>query len=271
MKEEPNTVSSNGNVEKSEWNAFTDKLWRYQWLTKADITLSDEIRSKWYELSQGILDIVVKLFVLAQFRAIDSGIERITVKVLEKTYQEELKPIHPMINALQSGNANRIAQYSDLVIPDIDHKVLVLQEKITHRFEGIDDEATYQGHEQSIRLHRLLKEIGYDSSLLPNVITQIFNDFPNIEIKQAMPVVMQILAENKDNLTIQSPYSNAGSKSNSLKSTKVKSLVVKEWHTLDNEDLRFQFSQKEDGKLFYEHLKENTSIIFDLEAFMKAS
>ena len=271
MKEEPNTVSSNGNVEKSEWNAFTDKLWRYQWLTKADVTLSDEIRSKWYELSQGILDIVVKLFVLAQFRAIDSGIERITVKVLEKTYQEELKPIHPMINALQSGNANRIAQYSDLVIPDIDHKVLVLQEKITHRFEGIDDEATYQGHEQSIRLHRLLKEIGYDSSLLPNVITQIFNDFPNIEIKQAMPVVMQILAENKDNLTIQSPYSNAGSKSNSLKSTKVKSLVVKEWHTLDNEDLRFQFSQKEDGKLFYEHLKENTSIIFDLEAFMKAS
>lgn len=55
MKEEPNYIDSNGNVQKSEWNAFTDKLWRYQWLTNADITLSDEIRSKWYELSQGIL------------------------------------------------------------------------------------------------------------------------------------------------------------------------------------------------------------------------
>jgi len=78
---------------------------------------------KWYELSQGILDIVVKLFVLAQFRAIDSGLERITVKdFMKKTYEEDLKPIHSMIKALQSGNPNKIAEYSDLFINDIDSK-----------------------------------------------------------------------------------------------------------------------------------------------------
>ena len=166
MKAEDNIVTSDARIIKSEWNAFTDKLWKYQWLKKADILLSEEIRNKWYELSQGILDIVVKLFALAQFRAIESGIERINVKVLEKTYQEDLKPIHSMINALQSGNPNRIAEYSDLVIPDIDHKILLLQEKITQKFEEVDDESVYQGHQPSIHLHRLLKGANYDLSLI---------------------------------------------------------------------------------------------------------
>nr|WP_298891881.1 AAA family ATPase [uncultured Acinetobacter sp.] len=268
MKAEDNIVTSDARIIKSEWNAFTDKLWKYQWLKKADITLSDEIRSKWYELSQGILDIVLKLFVLSQFRAIESGIERITVKVLEKTYQEDLKPIHPMIKALQSGIANEIAQYSDLVIPDIDHKVLILQEKITIKYSEVDDEAAYQGHEASIRLHRLLKGVGYDSTLLPNIVTQIFNDFPNLDSRQALTTAMQLLAEDEKNLFSESTKNQ---KPNLAQPRKAKSLTIKDWHTLDSEDLRFQFSQKSDDQSFYAHLKQNTSLIFDFEAFLKAS
>lgn len=270
MKEEPNITFPTGSIQKSEWNAFTDKLWRYQWLKNADITLSDEIRKKWYELSQGILDIVVKLFVLAQFRAIDSGIERITVKVLEKTYQEDLKPIHPMIRALQSGIPNEISQYSDLVIPDIDRKVLILQDKIIQKFEEADDEAVYQGHEPSIRLHRLLKDVGYDSKLLSSVVTQIFNDFPNVNLAQAMPIAIQILTEDAENLSSKADNSDKSSKNQSSKSKKAKSIPAKNWHTLDTDDLRFQFSQKMDDESCYTHLKANTSIIFDFEAFLKA-
>lgn len=271
MKSEDNTITSDRRIIKSEWNAFTDKLWKYQWLKKADITLSEEIRKKWYELSQGILDIVVKLFVLAQFRAIDSGLERITVKVLEKTYEEDLKPIHPMIRALQSRNANRIAEYSDLVIPDIDHKILILQEKVTQKFEEVDDEAIYQGHEPSIRLHRLLKDVGYNSALLPSVVTQIFKDFPGIELAKALPIAMQLLNEDKEILLNNSDILAKKSKSKSSKSNKAKSIPIKNWHTLDTADLRFQYSQKADDKSFYTHLKHSTLLIFDFEAFLKAS
>ena len=271
MKSEDNTITSHRRIIKSEWNAFTDKLWKYQWLKKADITLSEEIRKKWYELSQGILDIVVKLFVLAQFRAIDSGLERITVKVLEKTYEEDLKPIHPMIRALQSRNANRIAEYSDLVIPDIDHKILILQEKVTQKFEEVDDEAIYQGHEPSIRLHRLLKDVGYNSALLPSVVTQIFKDFPGIELAKALPIAMQLLNEDKEILLNNSDILAKKSKSKSSKSNKAKSIPIKNWHTLDTADLRFQYSQKADDKSFYTHLKHSTLLIFDFEAFLKAS
>ena len=54
----------------SEWQKLTDKLWTMQWLQKRDLCLTDEIRDTWYELSQGILDVVIKLFVFSQLRAI---------------------------------------------------------------------------------------------------------------------------------------------------------------------------------------------------------
>tara|TARA_R110000765_G_scaffold194222_3_gene299844 strand:+ start:611 stop:1771 length:1161 start_codon:yes stop_codon:yes gene_type:complete len=93
MPYEANRITQDGRVIKSEWNIFTNHLWKYQWLRKADLKLSDDIQNCWYDLSQGILDIVVKLFVLAQLRAIDSGLERITIKVLQTTYEDDLRPI----------------------------------------------------------------------------------------------------------------------------------------------------------------------------------
>jgi len=269
MKEEPNYIDSNGNVQKSEWNAFTDKLWRYQWLTNADITLSDEIRSKWYELSQGILDIVVKLFVLAQFRAIDSGLERITVKVLEKTFTEDLKPIHPMIAALQSGIPNRIAEFSDLVIPDIDKKILHFQEKMNKGVEEVDDEACYQGHEPSIRLHRLLKSADFNSELLPKVVSQIFEDNPNLDSQNAMMLAMNVLMSDKSS---EQQHDNSSSKSQTTEKSKSshKTVPQKDWQTLPNDDLRFLLSEKSDNENFYDYLKAHTNIIFDYEKFLRA-
>ena len=102
--------------------AFTDKLWQYQWLQQRDENLSDEVRDCWFELSQGVLDIVVKLFVLAQLRAIATRIERITPQLLRQVYEDELKPVHAMLAALRSKDPELIARYSDLSIPDIEQR-----------------------------------------------------------------------------------------------------------------------------------------------------
>ena len=70
-----------------EWIAFTNTLWKLQYLQKRDPILSDEIRDTWFDLSQGILDIVVKLFILAQLRALATGAEKITVELLKRVYE----------------------------------------------------------------------------------------------------------------------------------------------------------------------------------------
>ncbi|MBU0384360.1 ATP-binding protein, partial [Acinetobacter baumannii] len=106
-----NNPPSSNTATRTEWMAFTNALWKYQWLTNKE-QLSEETRDCWYELSQGVLDIVVKLFVLAQCRAIMTGLERITPSLLRQVYEDELKFVHPMIEALKSGDPNRIALYS---------------------------------------------------------------------------------------------------------------------------------------------------------------
>lgn len=257
-----------GNCKHSsqEWLSFTNTLWKYQWLNTADTELTEEIRNVWYELSQGILDIVVKIFVLAQFRAIESGIERITVTVLRTTYQEDLKPIHPMIKALQSGVANRIAEYSDLVIPEVDQKILQFQQRINEKLDDVDDEAVYQGHEPSIRLHRLLKDTGYDSELLPTVVTQIVKAHPSTKTPQLLIMAIQQLTDLQDSPSI----SVRGSHNNKPKAQKPNLIRKNEWQKLDNNDLRFLYSQKSEALPFYDYLKHNNEIVFDFDKWLEA-
>lgn len=263
MAQESNMTLPDGRLYKSEWNSFTDNLWKYQWLKKVDITLSDEIRERWYELSQGILDVVVKLFVLAQLRAIDSGIERITVKLLQTTYDEDLKPIHSMIEALKSGRADRIAQFSDLVVPDIDKKLLQLQNKLGQESAEFDEISEYQGHELSIRLHRMLVEMGLDSRLLIPTVNKAVSELPEAGIADLIPIILDWLKEDKIEST--SLKSNVKAKGGTKISKPIKQ---KEWHTLDSDDLRFQFTQREEGEPFYEHLRDNTSLIFEIDDWL---
>ncbi|WP_019674146.1 AAA family ATPase [Psychrobacter lutiphocae] len=269
MVQEPNIHLSDDRVIKSEWNSFTDNLWKYQWLKKADITLSEDIRDRWYELSQGVLDIVVKLFVLAQLRAIDSGLERITVKLLQNTYDEDLKPIHPMIEALQSGRSDRIAQFSDLVVPDIDKKLLQLQSKLDQKRDEFDEVSEYQGHELSIRLHRMLVDLGQDSTLLVPTVKKAVTELPEATMVDLIPIILDWLKEAKLDLDNNEPKSASKAKVSKIKP---KSIKQKDWHTLDSDDLRFQFSQKDESETFYEHLKTNTSLIFAVDDWLpKAS
>ena len=250
-----------------EWNSFTNTLWKYQWLKQADTELTDKIRDVWYELSQGILDIVVKIFVLAQFRAIESGIEKITVRVLKTTYEEDLKPIHPMIKALQSGVANRIAEYSDLVIPEVDQKLLQFQQRISENLDDVDDEAVYQGHEPSIRLHRLLKDTGYDSELLPTIVTQIVKTHASAKTPQLLIMAIQQLTASQDNKSVEDKNNH----SNTLKTQKPNLIRATEWHKLETNDLRFLYSQKLDAQSFYDYLKNDNDMVFDFNKWLEAS
>lgn len=269
LAKEPNFELGDGSLRKSEWNKFTDHLWKYQWLRKADTTLSEDIRDRWYELSQGVLDIVVKLFVLAQLRAIDSGLERITVKLLQTTYDEDLKPIHPMIEALQSGRTDKIARFSDLVVPDIDKKLLQLQSKLEQKRDEFDEVSEYQGHELSIRLHRMLVDLGQDSPVLAPIVKKAVAELPEATMADLIPIILEWLKETK--LDLDNNESKSASKTK-VSTRKSKSIKQKDWHTLDSDDLRFQFSQRDESKTFYEHLKTNTSLIFDIDDWLpKAS
>ncbi|WP_199610013.1 AAA family ATPase [Flocculibacter collagenilyticus] len=249
--EKPSKDRKTGELRKTEWIAFSDKLWRYQWLLKRDETLSEDIRECWYDLSQGVLDIVVKLFVLAQLRAIATGVERITVNLLKQVYQDELKPVHPMLAALRSGDVELIAKYSDLQLVDIDKKVLDLRQKIDELKAKQDKEQPFQNNEQAMRLFNLLLAMDCDSQILPPLIERAFKDYPNLTVRELMPIVLD---------WYEKPVKSKTNK-------KQKNVQQTNWHTLDSDDMRFKFSQAKKGDL-YKNLSYRDEL-FDLPGWIK--
>lgn len=230
--------ASDDDVSQTEWGAFTHLLWKYQWLTKAPPEISDEVRQAWYDLSQGIMDVVIKLFVLSQIRAIVTGIERITPALMRKVYEDEFKPIHPMIEALRSGDATRIARYSDLTIPDVDKRVLELGDLLRPKEPPLSAVSLCRGNPQAIRVHNMLTAMGYESDLLEPLIVGAFDENPNLAMKDLMMLIVN-------------RYPVSDREKAALSSTKPKAnrpaVKQKDWHTLDSHDLRFLFSQTADG------------------------
>lgn len=237
------------------WKAFTDVLWRYQWLQNRDEILTDEVRDCWYDLSQGVHDIVVKLFVLAQLRAIATRTERITPNLLRKVYDDEFQPVKPMLAALRSKDSERIAQFSDLTLPGIDKKILELSSMI----EGLANKedsphAIYGDNEQAQRLHTLLVSMGCEVARITPLVKKAFAQSPELSVRELIPIVLDW-------------YESADLKPEKSKPRRIKSVPKKDWNTLETDDLRFIYSQAGEGDMFNQ-LKKN-SLIFDVDSWLQ--
>ena len=230
--------------EGREWKALTDKLWSLQWLQKRDEVLSDEIRALWYDLSQGVLDIVVKLFVLCQLRAIATRVERITPKLMQQVYQDELKPVHPMLAALRSGDVEEMIKFSDLKLSDTDKKILELRQRVAESAQQTPEEFAYQQlrTDEERRVYMALKD-EFDSTLLAPVIRQLFDQNPELTWIGLLPMVNDQLTKSEQLQPKKEAKPNKGARASSIKRA--------QWHTLDSDDLRFVYSQSDsDTEMF---------------------
>jgi hypothetical protein len=66
---------------KQQWKLLLGTLWPYQ-VVKEIVDLTDELCEVFWEAAKGIPDYCVKIFRLAQFRAMDVGVEKITAEMV---------------------------------------------------------------------------------------------------------------------------------------------------------------------------------------------
>jgi energy-coupling factor transporter ATP-binding protein EcfA2 len=100
--------------EWGEWQFFVEGMWKYQWTAKYT-QLTDEIYDALYFETQGIIDLVVKLFKMVQWRAIaESGDEVITVDLIHEVAKEGLYLVKPMLDAIRSGDTQWMNKYKDI-------------------------------------------------------------------------------------------------------------------------------------------------------------
>jgi len=99
-----------------QWDYLLEALWAYQW-TATKTPLTPEIRETLYDETQGITDVLVKLYALTQHRAIRLEKEEITPALIRRVAKTSLSIIQPMIEALRTKDPRKIQQYSDLHVP----------------------------------------------------------------------------------------------------------------------------------------------------------
>lgn len=112
-------ITGNGEViwnnmsNDQEFKLLLKAIWRYQW-TRKPVELSEEMIDLFYDCTQGILDLVLKLFVNSMKRAIDTGIEQITKAIVINVCEEEFKFTQPIVQAIKSGNIYKMNDYEDI-------------------------------------------------------------------------------------------------------------------------------------------------------------
>ena len=101
-------------MKDDEWDFFMEEMWEYQW-TKLPTSFSEEINKIFYDESQGIIDIAIKLYKMVQWRAISLGVkELISIDLIRQAAKDGLFLVRPMLDAIRSGDRDWMLKYKDI-------------------------------------------------------------------------------------------------------------------------------------------------------------
>jgi ABC-type dipeptide/oligopeptide/nickel transport system ATPase component len=97
-----------------EWEHFVKALWRFQY-TKKVSSLEDnpKLIDVLYEETQGITDLAVKVYKLAQERAIETAVEKIDASIIRSVAKDKFRMLRPALEALKSGQKSALAKFED--------------------------------------------------------------------------------------------------------------------------------------------------------------
>jgi len=95
------------------WEIMLRTMWKYQW-TRNKNPFTEELKNTLYDETQGIIDLAVKLYGIAQVKAIFGGTELITPSIIRESAAESLQLVRPMLKTLRSGDMKKIMQYEDI-------------------------------------------------------------------------------------------------------------------------------------------------------------
>jgi hypothetical protein len=230
-------------LEKDEvWELFVQGMWKYQW-TKEEVPFNEEFSSLLYYYSQGICDICVKSFMMVQLRAISGGDEKITIPLIKKTCEEELKMVQPMLHALRTNSHRKLIDYDDLIFPDIEN-FLEREQIVINQKQAM--ESLKQGVNRKTEEAKLIEDAVFRLSIL------------GIADRVARETVTDIIAQNSDIRDLSQIVQKAFQILTSSKASEAKEF------DRDERDLRLIIEAgKETGLTAYQALKKEDIIVQD--------
>lgn len=97
-----------------EWELFVKAMWHFQYTRKV-CSLDDnpKLIEVLYEETQGITDLAVKAYMLAQERAIETGKELITAPIIRSVCKDKFRILQPVLEALKAKTKHALARFED--------------------------------------------------------------------------------------------------------------------------------------------------------------
>lgn len=241
--------------EGEEWDFFLDALWKYQWTATAT-PLSLPLKKKMYELSQGIVDIAVKLYMLAQWQAIEDedNNEKITVGLLEAVAKQHMQLVQPMLRVLRRNDPDALALVDDLY-PKwdvLDQYLQKASEKINiqgeMRSKVIRDGKVEKDQDKYIDLVKTAIDFGASSEVAQDVANKVLQsnesekDMVTLRKQIIQAIIVNSAVEDVNNSTT---YEKEGQ---GRKATSRKKQVI----ILDEDDLRNAVvgNEKDSGAIY---------------------
>jgi hypothetical protein len=234
------------------WDDFIEEMWSFQWLRNAQ-SLDEAIKNKLYELSQGVADIVVKLFCLAQARSIllaQSPVDEfISIQLLEDVFEEEFSTVSPMLEALRENNERKLQECADIVLPDIEGKLLNTFDHLRRQTVAKPIKVEMGDSEESdlaTSAFKALTAMGINEDIVLPLITDSIQNNPKLTLIQLVHAVTTVMTVTKDE---QKPKKGR---------PKVALVKSSNWGQLNESDLRKLYFAK--TGTMYESLLESGHI-----------
>lgn len=218
------------------WRIFMQILLKYQF-TDDECSKDDEDISKTlYEESQGIIDIAMKMFVMCQVESIVKGkYKKITPELIKKVARERFTMVQPMLDALRSGNLDKIIKYDDIIpVSMIDYFQETLDAiKRAEDIKAIEEQMKRfeKKEEEDIKSTAKCKilNLGYKSKKIDKYLDRIFVKNNKIDANElAKLVIKEIVLEDindendKNNKEIDTSFYKVDKNSNKSKNESLK-------------------------------------------------
>jgi hypothetical protein len=101
-----------------DWDFYLEALWELQYVRNV-CPLTPEISNTLHDVSYGITDLANRIYMAAQWRAIETGDEVISEDMIRSAYRDDFRLMNRILDALKSGKLTDLHGLEDICPPAI--------------------------------------------------------------------------------------------------------------------------------------------------------
>jgi hypothetical protein len=103
--------------DSASWQILLRGIWRYQYVRRP-VELGAELSDALYYISQGVTELAVVGFMLAQERAIAAGVETLDKDIVYSAAADNMQIAFKPLEDIRLNNQERLQDYSDVLMPE---------------------------------------------------------------------------------------------------------------------------------------------------------